>query len=267
MLATKTNNFSFFCTDVKYSYSTDAFLDYSAEPRPCNNIMFMLNGQGIIKSNGQTFCIKKGDIFYIPQNSTYSARWVACPKCEFHTLHFRLPVEKNPFVNKLIPVQHLNNECFELLYEHVLRINSFKSTQSTDYYLFLASFYHLVGSLLNDLKFDEQKNHDSCVTPAIKYLENNFEKTCTVEFLASLCYLSPSRFHFVFKKQTGLSPIVYKNKIAISHSAQALLLNKDKSIESIAREYGFESPIYFRRLFKKIFGKTPKQYQKEQTLL
>ena len=100
-----------------------------------------------------------------------------------------------------------------------------------------------------------------------EYLENNYDAHCTVEGLAGLCFLSPSRFFYHFKKETGLSPIAYKNQVCIRHATQTLLLEKHKSIEEVSEEYGFESAVYFRRLFKSVTGKTPTQYRNEETLL
>ena len=42
-----------------------------------------------------------------------------------------------------------------------------------------------------------------------------------------------------------------------------LLFDKNKSIEEISNEFGFDSPIYFRRVFKKLTGKTPTEYRND----
>ena len=47
----------------------------------------------------------------------------------------------------------------------------------------------------------------------------------------------------------------------------ALVADPHRSIESLSAEYGFESPVYFRRLFKSITGTTPTEYRYQQTLI
>jgi YesN/AraC family two-component response regulator len=70
----------------------------------------------------------------------------------------------------------------------------------------------------------------------------------------------------LYKQQTGYSPIAYKNRLAIQNASHALLL-ENNSVEAVSEEYGFESPIYFRRLFKKILGTTPTAYRKQAKLM
>ena len=125
----------------------------------------------------------------------------------------------------------------------------------------------MLGELLPFVEHTHEKPDDNPVAAAIEYLEYHYKEPCKVEDLAELCFLSPSRFFYRFKEQTGFSPIVYKNRLCIRHAAQALLLEKHKSIEEISEEYGFESAVYFRRLFKSVTGKTPTNYRREEALL
>ena len=120
---------------------------------------------------------------------------------------------------------------------------------------------------LEDIKTEPDKENNYPISPALEYLKENRCALCTIEKLADMCFLSPSRFRFLFKKHTGLSPITYKNQLIVEKAAQALLLQRDKSIEQISEEYGFESVIYFRRLFKKTTGKTPAEYRKKEALI
>ena len=256
-----------FYSSVKYTSNKDYRSDYSTLPRPCHNFAFMLEGEGTIITEDSVLEIKKGDILYIPQNSTYISNWRATPNCIFHSVHFKFSLIKDPFIGKKIPVQLLPNDQFEKLYEAVKTIQQYQYSKTADSFLSAAAFYYLCGILLLNVKIKDIALPESSITPAVIYLQQNYAKNCKIDHLASLCYLSESRFFYLFKKQIGCSPITYKNKIAIQKVAQALLLHKEKSIETIAFEYGFESPIYFRRLFKKLIGKTPSQYRKEEQLI
>lgn len=256
-----------FCTAVKYTSGKDYSCDYSTAPRPCHNLVFMLEGEGTIQTENSTLQIKKGDILYIPQNSTYISHWKAVPHCIFHSVHFKFALSQEPFNGKKTPVQLLPNEQFVALYEAVKTIQEHQYSKAMDAYLYLSAFYYLCGILLPCVQVEDRIFFESNVSPAVRYLENNYTEHCTIDQLAALCYLSPSRFFYLFKKHIGCSPIAYKNKIAVQKAAHALILHKDKTIENIAYEYGFNSPIYFRRLFKKLTGKTPSQYRKEDRLI
>lgn len=259
-------NFAF-CMAVKYQSNKDYCCDYLKIPRPCNNLAFVLEGEGSIMSDNVTINVKKGDVLFIPKNSTYISNWIAKPNCVFYSVHFNFLPALDPFDEKNVPVQVIPNDDFDKLVSAVKTLQANQRSKNLDSYLSLSAFYYLCGTLLPNAKTNEKPNHESNIAPALLYLENNSTKPCSIEQLASLCYLSPSRFFYLFKKKMGCTPITYKNKITIQKISQALFFYKDKSIESIAREYGFESTIYFTRLFKKLTGKTPSQFRKDKMLI
>ena len=267
MFNTKNNQTIAFCTAVKYTHKQTIITDYSSSPRLCHNLAFMLDGQAVIQSGGNQFTVKKGDIFFISRHSTYCAKWEVIGGCSCHSVHFNFTASQDPFLNETVPVQILPSEDFDALYEQVKILQAHQYKKNADRFLAFSAFYYLCGILLPKVLISQSQTKNSSISPALAFLENNYTEHCSVEELASLCFLSPSRFYYLFKQHTGYSPIVYKNRLTVQRVAQTLLLEKDKSVESISDEYGFESPIYFRRLFKKITGKTPTQYRKEETLL
>lgn len=252
---------------VKYSYDKTVEFDYQNKPRPCHNFAFMLQGKGLITANGKTITIEKGDILFIPKNTTYSAVWQACPNVFFHSIHFNFQPKLDPLLNKTIEIQKINVSTFDVLYPLAEEIRQNQANKSANGFNTLSAFYKICGEVLSKAKFKEQNFNSSTILSAITYIENNFYKPLTIEELANLCFLSPSRFFYLFKRQTGVSPIVYKNKFAIQNTMQELLFFKDCSIEEIARRNGFKSVIYFERKFKKATGKTPSQYRKEESFL
>ena len=267
MFYAKNNEIFSLCTAVKYTYKQNETFDYSDSPRPCHNFAFILEGRAIIQSEEKIFTVKKGDILFIPQGTTYVSTWITEPTVVFHSIHFNFSPKMNPFHNKKIPVQILPYGNFDELYKTVQNFHTFQYAKNTDSFLCLAAFYEICGKLFPYITGYSDFGYDGPIARALLYLENNYAVPCSVKELAELCFLSVSRFHFLFKKETGYAPIAYKNRVAIRHAMQALLLEKQKSVEDISQEYGFESAIYFRRLFKKITGKTPTQYRKEENLL
>lgn len=254
-------------SSIQYTHTQNTTYDYSKEPRPCHNFVFMLEGSALVESDGETYRMQAGDILFIPKNTTYLARWIAEPKAVFHSLHFSFHPKNDPLFNKNIPVQLLPNEDFERLYAHLKWIEEKQFSKNVDSFLVLSAFYAICGTLLTKAKINPVKTVNKTLSPALLYIQQNYAAQIEVETLAALCFLSPSRFHFLFKQQLGTSPIVYKNQLAIQHTAQDLLYNKEVSIREISEKHGFSSMIYFERLFKKIMGKTPSAYRKENTLL
>ena len=236
--------------------------DFSTIPRPFYNLAFFLRGGGEITFDGKTYPIKQGDVLFIPKGSTYSSIWRAENQTFFHTLHFDFYKNCDPFFMKKTKIQFFAPDDFSELYKIMVRIDQANKSWETQSFAALSEFFRLCNEIFPRLQVEEADELLSVVSPAVEYLENNYMNKVSVRFLAELCYLSPSRFFTLFKKATGVSPIVYKNNLCIQNCTLTLLLDKKKSVEEIAEQYGFESAIYFRRLFKKLTGKTPTEYRK-----
>ena len=267
MIYANTRDYLSLLLSVKYTLLKDTLHDYSLEPRPCHNFAFLLEGEAEIKSEGNQIRLRRGDILFIPKNTTYSCRWLAKPKAVFQSLHFSFHPKNDPFFRQRVNVQSLNNENFDELYRTLKQIERYQYAKDENSYLALSAFFKICAELFPSVSIPSNKPTDTTLTPAMEYLEFHYNQAVSVETLSSLCFLSPSRFHYLFKKQTGVSPIVYKNQLAVQYAAQDLLFLQDKSVREIAERHGFSSIVYFERLFKKTTGKTPSQYRKENTLL
>lgn len=72
--------------------------------------------------------------------------------------------------------------------------------------------------------------------------------------------LSLHHFVRVFRKEMGVTPIQYLNHYRVEQ-AKNLLVESDKSMDQIARQIGASSQNYFSYLFRRIAGKTPREYR------
>ncbi|MBR2376528.1 MAG: helix-turn-helix domain-containing protein [Clostridia bacterium] len=252
---------------IKYSYNKPQTYDYTNVLRPCHNFVFMLEGEGVIKTTDSIINLKAGDILYIPKNTTYLANWSGKPKISFHSLHFSFTAKNDPFLNKNLPIQLIDNLDFNDLYTLLKKVEKYQFCKDENSFLAVSAFYEMCGKILPKVKVLPSKMINERILPAVKYIEKHYKSQITVEYLASLCYISTSRFYSLFKEQTGLSPIVYKNKIALQRASEDLLYDKNESVLNIAKRHGFTNIIYFERQFKNFMGKSPSRYRKENSLL
>lgn len=91
----------------------------------------------------------------------------------------------------------------------------------------------------------------------IRAMEERYAHAWTLEELASLAYLSPSRFSDIFRRTVGVSPLTYLIQIRLEH-AYNLLETSDLKIVDIAMECGFRTLSNFNRLFKRHIGDEPR---------
>lgn len=93
-----------------------------------------------------------------------------------------------------------------------------------------------------------------------RYIDHNYEKDLTRDFVASLFYINSSYLSQLFKKKTGKKFIDYLNDIRIE-KAKDSLRKTDKKMYQISKAVGYDNPKYFFRIFKKKTGLTPEQYR------
>jgi len=99
------------------------------------------------------------------------------------------------------------------------------------------------------------------VSAALQYINDNLAGDLSRERLARLLALSETRFHYVFKEATGLSPMKYVSNQRLT-SARMLLLTTSEPVADIAARTGYEDLYHFSKMFKQQFGMSPSGYRK-----
>ncbi len=95
----------------------------------------------------------------------------------------------------------------------------------------------------------------------IKYMNSNFEKPMTLDYLAGFIGMSKYAFSRSFRKYTGFSPIDYLITQRIER-AKTLLKNSSMSVGEISEEVGINDINNFTNLFRKKTGMTPGEFRK-----
>ena len=117
----------------------------------------------------------------------------------------------------------------------------------------LDEFIELVYSLQDARKVTQ-------ISPAINYIDANYDKPVTLADIARASHLSVSRLAHVFKEQMGITLIDYLTDVRIERAKQ-LLLATDQSCTEICFQAGYNNQSYFTRTFKKLAGVTPRQFR------
>jgi YesN/AraC family two-component response regulator len=97
----------------------------------------------------------------------------------------------------------------------------------------------------------------------IVYMNEHYGENISLDRIAKMAYMNPYYFSVFFKKTTGRNFKECLTRIRLEH-AITLLNQEDIKTYELAERVGFSDPRYFSELFKKIYGKTPLEYKKEQ---
>lgn len=101
----------------------------------------------------------------------------------------------------------------------------------------------------------------SRINKVIDYVNNNLNKSISLEELAGIAFFSPFHFHRVFVAVTGETVNHFTNRIRNEKAARLLKFSK-KPISDISIACGFSSASTLSRLFKQYFGISPTEYRK-----
>ncbi len=220
--------------------------------RPC--IGYILKGEAEFWYNGQSLLAKENDLIYISAGTQYYSIWKGSPDIRWYSISYNFIHFSDKAGYKF---QILKNYPADLLQQILEKYKAGSMESIGLFYIFLEKMYA-------NLKKEEYIKEKNAVQPALEYIENNYTQKTSIEFLAELCNFSQARFFTLFKAATGCTPIEYKNNILIQNGVK-LLAETQMSVEEISDALGFSSVAYFRRVFKNITKKTPKDFRKMQS--
>jgi AraC family transcriptional regulator, arabinose operon regulatory protein len=101
---------------------------------------------------------------------------------------------------------------------------------------------------------------DERIIKVLEMIEQRLPFTITVDDMAGVANLSPSRFSHLFRDQVGLAPRAYLEQQRLTAAAR-LLERTNRPVGSIASEVGFDDPLYFSTRFRRFAGRSPSEYR------
>lgn len=105
------------------------------------------------------------------------------------------------------------------------------------------------------------RNHgDPVVLEIQKKMEQGYQAAMDYSHLAHAFRMSRRSLERRFKTATGVTPLVYLQQVRVEN-AKRLLEEGIRNVNEIAMEVGYEDISFFRKVFKRITGLRPREYQ------
>jgi len=106
------------------------------------------------------------------------------------------------------------------------------------------------------------RSNNELVDEFLQLLHSNPDNELNIGEVATRLGFSRSYLHGRFRKEVGMSPSDYAQRLRIKRCCRQLVTTSDP-ITEIAVEFGFGSSQYFSRVFKKYLGTTPSEYRQQ----
>lgn len=117
-----------------------------------------------------------------------------------------------------------------------------------------------IHSMPADDVFIPLRAMDADIEKAIHIMNSGFSEQLSLKQIADSLKLNPSYLSHKFSVLTGHRIKKYLNSIRLRHAAHQLIVSDD-SITKIASDCGFSSSNYFKDVFKKDMGCSPREYR------
>ena len=235
-------------------------------------IHYVSSGQGIYCCQKRQYHLGQGDLFLISPSQIVSYRADSENPWEYYWVGFNGTEAKRLLNYTGFSLEHpvIRPPESEKIRDSLLHIyRSGGNTPAADadmvgyLYLFPAQLIHANG----DRPFAYGTRE--YLPQALRYIQYNYANDIGVNDLARFSGVSRSQLYRAFMASFGLSPHDYLQKYRINEAC-SLLRRRDFTIAEVAGSVGFSDPLYFSRIFKKLKGLSPSDYQRreeEQTAL
>lgn len=121
----------------------------------------------------------------------------------------------------------------------------------------LKNILSLTGEYLKNYK---GKSQFALVQKTINYIHQNYSTISSIEEIASKLFVSYSHLRNVFKKELGVT--IYDFLLSVRmEEAKKLLTTSKMNLSQIAYKVGYSDYDYFKTVFAKYNGVTPREYQ------
>lgn len=247
----------------RYQFSRTNTFDTSHLPRPQFCLGLVLSGQATYHDclDGRDVQVGVGDLIFVPIGARYISSWQGEPDIEYISLHFLFEqaavfTKAQGFMLQKVTPEDL--EATKAIFLHAL---AHYTGDEVERLTVLGNFYTLLATLFPHLLRSKTNELDTRIFRAVTYIEEHYSEELSVEDLAKVAHMSVSRFFPLFRASLHLSPIEYINHYRINRAIILLMSGERYSIEEISEATGFQSSAYFRRVFKKITGQSPRTYR------
>ncbi|MBP2057943.1 AraC-like DNA-binding protein [Lactobacillus colini] len=226
------------------------------------------SGKGTFISNGKTYHLKQGDIFYIePYKTTYMEADSADP-WSFYWIRFIGNII--PTYMKRISLSHKNPLISRTqapgVYECIKKIVTTSFTPGNHDFFYQSKLFEALNILQIHFPNRNQKlnfpSTNDLFQSATRYITNHYEEHVSVQDIVDYLNIDRSYAYRIFKKYAQKSPQDFITDYQLDKACE-MLKDPANSVEYVALSCGFSSYQSFFRFFKKKYLISPSKYQEK----
>lgn len=219
--------------------------------RKSDELLFILDGEGILHCGGESHDLRKGCAFYIKSGEPHAyesdgslvTAWITYRGSMLEQLDTYIGNRRFLFFED-VDVMRYSAEIESIQQEY--RGKRREGRMSAMMYSMLMEFLE-----------EEKRTNVSKLEQVVIYMEENYHRKITLEQLAARNHTSKSTFCKEFRKTYGCTAFEKLMEIRLYMAKHMLLTNPVDKISVIAGHCGFEDAAYFCKAFRERYGCSP----------
>lgn len=246
-------------------------------------ITYVQKGTMCYKVNHMVYHLKEGDIVFNNSGALHSGTMENQKDCAYIPVTFdsRLiygffqSTVNSKYVDPVIQDSMLPAICIDQsepwhkpFREYLLRIIDLDE-KKPDFYelditICLQSMWRL---LLEHITYEPQASRENSleydrIKKILSYIEENYQNKITLNDIAGHIHLCESECTRLFKRHMNTTLFAFLQEYRIERSLE--FLQADQPVSAVADKAGFSDPNYYSKVFAKIKGCSPREYQKHR---
>lgn len=258
-------------------------------------IIYMSRGKLKHVINDNVFEVSKGDIFVIPPYVPHY--FIDDAKEKFELIEFEFVPE---FVNEKFSSDYMDSSFMDFAYLEpflvasnalrprlnlagalMIEVEEILREIIREYEMKEKDFSLLIKALLlklliivgreygKSVDHSETSNlferHRDALHSALMFIEDNLDRTITLEETAKTAMVSQSYFRYLFRLMTQKSFMEYVNEQRINKACRLLNIKPYMKVADICTRVGYNNISHFNRIFRQVTGQTPLMIRKSRS--
>lgn len=226
---------------------------------PFTRIYLITEGNGEIECNGKRISLLPGNIYVIPSGSQF--RFFCAEYMEKLYFHIKLP--KYDGMDSMSELQDCVilegcEKTIEDAVENYYRDDMLSAVELK------ALIYDIISQAIQRSDCSREiKRYSPLTKQIIKYINDNLTNELNIKKISDHTFVCRSKVQSVFYDDVGVTLGAYIKKMIMAR-AEEMLRTTEFSSKEISDMLKFCDESYFARVFKSIYGMTPKKYRKVQ---
>lgn len=229
-------------------------------------LLYIVSGKGHFYFHGEDRVAYAGHMVLIQPRQEQRYEYFGEDKPEVYWVHFTGSDVKNILRSYHIPMDDPifysgASSTYSYLFKEM--INELQNCK-TGYEDLLAMYLRQIFLLVQRTRQEERPTVSTYIQEemefARRYFNEHYNEPISIQEYAESRNMSVCYFQRNFKQIVKHTPMQYLLTIRVNNAA-SLLETTDYSMAEIAAIVGYEDPLYFSRLFRKIKGVSPRDYR------